>query len=419
MSTSSKIIYTKTDESPAMATHSFLPVIKAFTHPAQIEVEKRDISLAGRILAVFPEYLTEAQRVQDDLHYLGELAKTPEANIIKLPNISASLPQLNAAIKELQEKGYAIPDYPSNPKNEKEEEIKNRYGKVSGSAVNPVLREGNSDRRAPKAVKNYTKKHQHRIATWSKEIKNRYVKVTGSAVNPFLREGNRDRRAPKAVKNYAKKHPQRMGAWSKDSKTHVATMSSGDFFHNEKSMTMPSDDVLSIVFTSDSGSKKTLKKDLKVLKDEIIDATVMSSKALVSFLENAIQDAKEHDILFSAHLKATMMKVSDPIIFGYVVKTYFADLFKKYQDTFQKLDINPNDVLTVLERKLKNLLDNEREAIEADIKKIMDENPDLAMVDSDKGITNLHMPNDVIIDASMPAMIRNSGKMWGPDGKTY
>lgn len=372
MSNSSKIIYTKTDESPAMATHSFLPIIKAFTHPAKIEVEKRDISLAGRILAVFPEYLNEDQRVSDDLKYLGELAKTPEANIIKLPNISASLPQLNAAIKELQEKGYAIPDYPSNPKNEKEEEIKNRYGKVSGSAVNPVLREGNSDRRAPKAVK-----------------------------------------------NYAKKHPHRMGAWSKDSKTHVATMSSGDFFHNEKSMTMPSDDVLSIVFTSDSGSKKTLKKDLKVLKDEIIDATVMSSKALVSFLENAIQEAKEHDILFSAHLKATMMKVSDPIIFGYVVKTYFADLFKKYQDTFQKLDINPNDGLTVLERKLKNLPDNEREAIEADIKKIMDENPDLAMVDSDKGITNLHMPNDVIIDASMPAMIRNSGKMWGPDGKTY
>lgn len=372
MSNTSKIIYTKTDESPAMATHSFLPIIKAFTHPANIKVEKRDISLAGRILAVFPEYLTEEQRVNDDLKYLGDLAKTPEANIIKLPNISASLPQLNAAIRELQEKGYAIPDYPSNPINEEEEEIKNRYGKVSGSAVNPVLREGNSDRRAPKAVK-----------------------------------------------NYAKKHPHRMGAWSADSKTHVATMSSGDFFHNEKSMTMPSDDVLSIVFTSDSGSKKTLKKDLKVLKDEIIDATVMSSKALVSFLEKAIQDAKEHDILFSAHLKATMMKVSDPIIFGYVVKTYFADLFEKYQDTFQKLDINPNDGLTVLERKLKNLPDTERQAIEADIKRIMDENPDLAMVDSDKGITNLHMPNDVIIDASMPAMIRNSGKMWGPDGKTY
>lgn len=372
MSTSSKIIYTKTDESPAMATHSFLPVIKAFTHPAQIEVEKRDISLAGRILAVFPEYLTEAQRVQDDLHYLGELAKTPEANIIKLPNISASLPQLNAAITELQEKGYAVPDYPSNPKNEKEEDIKNRYGKVSGSAVNPVLREGNSDRRAPKAVK-----------------------------------------------NYAKKHPHRMGAWSADSKSHVATMDSGDFFHNEKSTTMPKDDVLSIVLLAENGEKKILKKDLKVLQGEIIDATVMSRKALVSFLENQIQDAKDKEVLFSVHLKATMMKVSDPIIFGYVVKTYFADLFEKYHDVFEKLDINPNDGLTVLERKLKNLPDSERQAIEADLKKIMKENPDMAMVDSDKGITNLHMPNDVIIDASMPAMIRNSGKMWGPDGKTY
>lgn len=372
MSNSSKIIYTKTDESPAMATHSFLPIVKAFTHPAKIEVEKRDISLAGRILAVFPEFLTEEQRVSDDLKYLGELAKTPEANIIKLPNISASLPQLNAAIRELQEKGYNIPDYPANPKNEKEEEIKRKYGTVSGSAVNPVLREGNSDRRAPNAVK-----------------------------------------------NYAKKHPHRMGEWSKDSKSHVATMDSGDFFHNEKSRTMENDDTVSIVLIPENGEKKVLKSDLKVLKGEIIDATVMSSKALVSFLEKEIEDAKEKDILFSAHLKATMMKVSDPIIFGYVVKTYFADLFEKYRDTFKKLDINPDDGLTVLERKLQSLPDSERKAIEADIKKIMEKNPDLAMVDSDKGITNLHMPNDVIIDASMPAMIRNSGKMWGPDGKTY
>lgn len=372
MSNSSKIIYTKTDESPAMATHSFLPIIKAFTHPANIDVEKRDISLAGRILAAFPEYLTEEQRVNDDLNYLGDLAKTPEANIIKLPNISASLPQLNAAIRELQEKGYPIPDYPSNPKNETEEEIKNRYGKVSGSAVNPVLREGNSDRRAPRAVK-----------------------------------------------NYAKKHPHRMGAWSKDSKTHVATMNSGDFFHNEKSLTMAADDSLSIVFTSDSGNEKIFKKDLSVLKGEIIDATVMSRKALISFFKDQITDAKNQDVLFSVHLKATMMKVSDPIIFGYVVKTYFEELFEKYKDTFEKLDINPNDGLTVLERKLQNISDADRNAIQADIKKIMDKNPDLAMVDSDKGITNLHMPNDVIIDASMPAMIRNSGKMWGPDGKTY
>src|SRR5690625_3346575 len=251
MSNSSKIIYTKTDESPAMATHSFLPIVKAFTHPAKIEVEKRDISLAGRILAVFPEFLTEEQRVSDDLKYLGELAKTPEANIIKLPNISASLPQLNAAIRELQEKGYNIPDYPANPKNEKEEEIKRKYGTVSGSAVNPVLREGNSDRRAPNAVK-----------------------------------------------NYAKKHPHRMGEWCKDSKSHVATMDSGDFFHNEKSRTMENDDTVSIVLIPENWEKKVLKSDLKVLKGEIIDATVMSSKALVSFLEKEIEDAKEKDILF-------------------------------------------------------------------------------------------------------------------------
>lgn len=372
MSNSSKIIYTKTDESPAMATHSFLPIIKAFTHPAKIEVEKRDISLAGRILAVFPEYLTEEQQVNDDLKYLGELAKTPEANIIKLPNISASLPQLNAAIRELQKKGFNIPDYPTNPKNEKEEKIKDRYGKVSGSAVNPVLREGNSDRRAPNAVK-----------------------------------------------NYAKKHPHRMGEWSKDSKSHVATMDAGDFFHNEKSRTMENNDTLSIVLISENGNEKVLKSDLNVLKGEIIDATVMNKKALISFLEKEIKDAKTQNVLFSAHLKATMMKVSDPIIFGYVVQTYFADLFEKYKDTFEKLNINPNDGLTVLERKLQNLSDSERKAIKGDIKKIMSENPDLAMVDSDKGITNLHMPNDVIIDASMPAMIRNSGKMWGPDGKTY
>lgn len=368
----SPIIYTKTDESPAMATHSFLPIIRAFTATAGIEVESRDISLSGRILSTFPEYLKEDQRVSDDLAELGELAKTPEANIIKLPNISASLPQLNAAIEELQSQGFNVPDYPINPSNEKEKEIKERYSKVIGSAVNPVLREGNSDRRAPRAVK-----------------------------------------------NYAKKHPHKMGAWTADSKSHVATMDSGDFFHNEKSLTLSKADTLKIVFEGKDGNKKVLKENLKVLKDEVIDATFMSKNALVSFLDKEVQDAKKEDVLFSVHLKATMMKVSDPIIFGHVVKVYFADLFKKHAETFKKLGINANDGLTVLERKLQNLSEEERNSIKADIKAIMDKNPDMAMVDSDKGITNLHMPNDVIVDASMPAMIRNSGKMWGPDGKLH
>jgi len=372
MRKSSPIIYTKTDESPAMATHSFLPIIRAFTNTANISVESRDISLSGRILAAFPEYLEENQRKTDDLAELGELAKTPEANIIKLPNISASLPQLNAAIEELQNQGYNIPSYPMNPSNDKEKEVKERYGKVIGSAVNPVLREGNSDRRAPRAVK-----------------------------------------------NYAKKHPHKMGEWTANSKSHVATMESGDFFHNEKSMTMPEADTLRIVFESNDGQKKVLKENLNVLKGEVIDATVMSRNALVSFLQKQVQDAKEQDVLFSVHLKATMMKVSDPIIFGYVVKVYFAELFDKYKETFAKLGINANDGLTVLERKLQNLADEERKQIQADLKNILERNPDMAMVDSDKGITNLHMPNDVIVDASMPAMIRNSGKMWGPDGKPH
>jgi len=372
MTNPSKIIYTKTDESPALATHSFLPIIKAFTAPANVTVESRDISLSARILAVFPEFLSEEQRVSDDLTELGNLAKTPEANIIKLPNISASLPQLNAAIAELQKKGFNIPDYPAKPKNDKEKEIQTKYDKVKGSAVNPVLREGNSDRRAPKAVK-----------------------------------------------NYAKKNPHRMGAWDSNSKTHVATMEQGDFFHNEKSLTMASNDTLSIVLTENNGNKTVLKEGIKVLKGEIIDATVMSKKALVSFLEEQVVDAKEKKVLFSIHLKATMMKVSDPIIFGYAVKVYFDDLFKKYADTFEALGINANNGLEVLENKVSELSDDKRTAILADLKKIMDENPDLAMVDSDKGITNLHVPSDVIVDASMPAMIRNSGQMWGPDGKTY
>lgn len=372
MTNSSKIIYTKTDESPALATHSFLPIIKAFTYPASINVESRDISLAARILALFPDFLSEEQRVSDDLAELGELAKKPEANIIKLPNISASIPQLNAAILELQKKGFPIPDYPADPKTDAEKDIRSRYDKVKGSAVNPVLREGNSDRRAPKAVK-----------------------------------------------NYAKKNPHRMGAWSKDSKSHVSTMEKGDFFHNEKSLTLDADDTLSIVLTKKDGEKQVLKENLKVIKGEIIDGTVLSKKALISFLEEQVKDANEKKVLFSIHLKATMMKVSDPIIFGYAVKVYFAELFEKYADTFEKLDIDANNGLGALENKLKSLSDDKRNEILAEIKRIIDKNPDLAMVDSDKGITNLHVPSDVIVDASMPAMIKNSGQMWGPDGKSH
>jgi isocitrate dehydrogenase len=372
MTNSSNIIYTKTDEAPALATHSFLPIVKAFTATAGVKLESRDISLAARILAVFPEFLKEDQRVTDDLAELGELAKTPEANIIKLPNISASIPQLNEAIAELQKKGFKIPNYPEDPKTSEEKEIKAKYDKIKGSAVNPVLREGNSDRRAPKAVK-----------------------------------------------NYAKKHPHSMGAWSSDSKSHVSTMQKGDFFHNEKSLTLGSDDTLSIVLVENDGSKTVLKETLKVLKGEIIDATVLSKKALVSFLEEQVEDAKEKKVLFSVHLKATMMKVSDPIIFGYVVKVYFKDLFKKYADTFKKLGVDANNGMGDLENKLSELSEQEREAILHDIKKILSENADLAMVNSDKGITNLHVPSDVIVDASMPAMIRNSGKMWGADGKSH
>lgn len=372
MTKSSKIIYTKTDEAPALATHSFLPIVQAFTSPANIKLESRDISLAARILAVFPEFLKEEQRVSDDLAELGELAKTPEANIIKLPNISASVPQLNEAIAELQKKGFNIPDYPETATTSQEKEIKTKYDKVKGSAVNPVLREGNSDRRAPKAVK-----------------------------------------------NYAKKHPHSMGAWSSNSKSHVASMKHGDFFHNEKSITLNSDDTLRIVLVEKSGNSVILKDNLKVLNGEIIDATVMSKNALVSFLEAQVKDAKEKNVLFSVHLKATMMKVSDPIIFGYVVKVYFEDLFKKYADAFKKLGVDANNGLGDLENKLSELNEHDRDAILQDIKKIMAENPDLAMVNSDKGITNLHVPSDVIVDASMPAMIRNSGQMWGPDGQPH
>ncbi len=370
MAKTAKIIYTKTDEAPYLATHSFLPIVEAFTAPSNIDIETRDISLAARILANFPKYLKEDQRVNDALAELGELAKTPEANIIKLPNISASVPQLNAAIKELQAKGFAVPNFPEEPSNEEEKQIQATYNKVKGSAVNPVLREGNSDRRAPKAVK-----------------------------------------------NYAKKNPHRMGAWSSDSKTHVSTMTSGDFMHNEKSVTIAEKGSVKIELTTTAGNKITLKESVPVLAGEIIDATVMSKKALMSFLQEQIKDAGDKGLLFSLHMKATMMKVSDPIIFGHAVETYFADLFEKYASDFDKLGVDVRNGFGDLEGKLNELPAEKAAAIRADIKKIMTEQADIAMVNSDKGITNLHVPSDVIIDASMPAMIRTSGQMWNAAGK--
>lgn len=371
MTKAAKIIYTMTDEAPFLATHSLLPIIEAYTAPSDIKIETRDISLAGRILANFPDYLNEDQRVSDALTELGNLAKQPEANIIKLPNISASIPQLIAAIEELQQKGYALPDYPDEPVTEEEKKIKATYDKIKGSAVNPVLREGNSDRRAPKAVK-----------------------------------------------NYAKKNPHSMGAWSKDSKTHVATMSHGDFMHNEKSVTIKDLGSISIVHTDNSGNQTFLKKDMPVQAGEIIDGTVMQKKELISFLEAQVKDAKEKDVLFSLHMKATMMKVSDPIIFGHAVRVYFAELFEKHAETFEKLGVDVNNGFGDLINDLDKLPENERMEILSDIEHIYETNPDLAMVNSDKGITNLHVPSDVIIDASMPAMIRNSGQMWDKNGDT-
>tara|TARA_R110002050_G_scaffold25378_2_gene67704 strand:- start:4712 stop:6931 length:2220 start_codon:yes stop_codon:yes gene_type:complete len=365
-----KILYTKTDEAPALATQSFLPIIKAFTKTAGIDVQLKDISLAGRIIAVFPDYLKKEQQISDDLVELGNLAKMPETNIIKLPNVSASAPQLNEAIAELQSKGYNIPNYPDNPKNDVEKDVKSRYDKIKGSAVNPVLREGNSDRRAPRAVK-----------------------------------------------NYAKKHPHSMGAWSADSKTHVATMTEGDFKSNEKSITLQSATAVKIELTQTDGTKTLLKESIQLQKGEIIDATVLNKKALVKFLQEQVKDAKEKGVLFSVHLKATMMKVSDPVIFGHVVKVFFADVFKKHSATFHKIDVNANDGLEILLKKIKSLPDSERQEIESDIEKTIQQGPALAMVNSDKGITNLHVPSDIIIDASMPAMIRNSGKMWDSNGK--
>ncbi len=371
MSQKEKIIYTKTDEAPMLATYSFLPIIEAFTKAAGVSLETRDISLAGRILSQFPDFLKEDQKVADDLAELGELAKKPEANIIKLPNISASIPQLKNAIAELQAKGFAIPDYPDEPANEKEKEIQSRYDKIKGSAVNPVLREGNSDRRAPKAVK-----------------------------------------------NFAKKNPHSMGAWSADSKTHVATMSEGDFRSNEKSVTLESEDALKIEFTSEAGEKKTLKENLKVLKGEVVDATVMSKKALLEFLRKEIRDAKEKDVLFSLHMKATMMKVSDPIIFGHAVEAFFEDVFEKFGNELQEAGADPNSGLGDVLNALENLPEDKRSEIKKAIEKDLQDGPDIAMVNSDEGITNLHVPSDIIIDASMPAMIRTSGQMWNAQGKT-
>jgi isocitrate dehydrogenase len=362
-----KIIYTKTDEAPALATYSLLPIVKAFTSAAGVEVETRDISLAGRILANFPDNLSDNQKISDDLAELGLLVKKPEANIIKLPNISASVPQLQAAIKELQSKGYDIPDYPAEPQNEAEEKIKLRYAKILGSAVNPVLREGNSDRRAPKAVKNYVKN------------------------NP---------------------HP--MGPWRTDSKTHVASMSEKDFFGSEKSITIAEPTEVKIEFSATDGSTKVLKTSNPLLAGEIIDASVMNMATLKNFIAGEIEDARAQGVLFSVHLKATMMKVSDPLIFGAVVSVFYQEVYEKYADLFAELGISPNNGLGDLYTKIAG---HERQAeIEAAIQEVNDKRPDLAMVNSDKGITNLHVPSDVIVDASMPAMIRTSGQMWNKEG---
>ena len=366
-----KIIYTKTDEAPALATYSFLPILKAFTESANIDIELADISLANRILAVFPEYLSEEQQVKDVLKELGNLVLLPDTNIVKLPNISASIPQLKEAIKELQEEGYALPDYPDDPETEKEKNIQLRYNKIKGSAVNPVLREGNSDRRAPKAVK-----------------------------------------------NYAKKNPHPMGQWSADSKTHVSTMNGGDFRSNEKSVTLDKATVVNIELLKKDGTKTILKEKLALLDKEIIDATFMSKKALLTFLEAQVKDARAKDVLFSLHMKATMMKVSDPIIFGHTVRVFFKELFDKHQNVFDSLDVDVDNGFGDLIEKIQNLPADQKQAIETEIEAIYQNNPDLAMVDSDNGITNLHVPSDVIIDASMPAMIRNSGQMWNKEGKT-
>ena len=368
----SKIIYTETDEAPALATHSFLPIVQAFTKTAGIEVETRDISLSGRIIANFPDNLTEEQKLGDALAELGALAKTPEANIIKLPNISASIPQLTAAIKELQARGYDLPDYPAEPTDEAEKTIKSRYAKILGSAVNPVLREGNSDRR-----------------------------VAGP------------------VKEYAKKHPHAMGAWSADSRSHVASMPDGDFHSSEKSTVIESAGDVKIELVGDDGETIVLKEKTPVLEGEVIDASVMSVQKLRAFFEEAAQDAGTQGVLLSLHMKATMMKVSDPIIFGHAVSVYYKEVFEKYADIFKQLGVDPRNGLGDVYAKIASLPDDQRQVIEADIQTVYETRPKLAMVNSDKGITNLHVPSDVIVDASMPAAIRSSGKMWGPDGQLH
>jgi len=370
MSQSPSIIYTWTDEAPALATHSFLPIIRAFAAAADVPVETRDISLAGRILAVFPERLAEAQRVADGLAELGELVKTPEANVIKLPNISASIPQLKAAIAELQAKGYGLPDYPEEPSNDEEREIQARYDKIKGSAVNPVLREGNSDRRAPKAVK-----------------------------------------------DYAKQNPHRMGAWADDSRTHVATMSTGDFRHNESSVTLEAETMARIEHVATDGATTVLKEGVALQAGEVLDGTFMSKRALVSFLEEQVEDARQRGVLFSLHLKATMMKVSDPILFGHAVRVFFHRVFEQHGETLDRLGVDVKNGFGDLLEKIADLPDAERAAIESDIESAYEAGPALAMVNSDKGITNLHVPSDIIIDASMPPMIRDSGGMWNPAGE--
>ena len=369
MSQPPSIIYTWTDEAPALATYSFLPIIRAFAAAAEVPVETRDISLAGRILAAFPERLTDEQQIADGLGELGELVTTPEANVIKLPNISASIPQMKAAIAELQAKGYALPGYPEEPSDDEEREIQARYDKIKGSAVNPVLREGNSDRRAPKAVK-----------------------------------------------DYAKQNPHRMGVWADDSKTHVSTMSSGDFRRNELSVTLDAETTARIEHVAADGSTTLLKDGIALQAGEVLDATFMSRQALVAFLEEQIADARERGVLFSLHLKATMMKVSDPILFGHAVRVFFRTVFEKHGDALEALGVDVNNGLGDLLEKIEGLPAEDRAAIEADIQAAYEAGPDLARVNSDKGITNLHVPSDIIIDASMPPMIRDSGGMWNPAG---
>jgi isocitrate dehydrogenase len=370
MSKSPSIIYTWTDEAPALATHAFLPVIRAFAGATGVPVETRDISLAGRILAVFPDCLDEGQQIPDDLAELGRLVETPEANVIKLPNISASLPQLKACVAELQAKGYALPDYPDEPDTDEERAVQARYDKVKGSAVNPVLRQGNSDRRAPKAVK-----------------------------------------------DFSRANPPRMRAWPAFSKTHVSTMDSGDFFANEKSVTIAAATTARIEHVAADGTVTVLKDSLPLQAGEVLDATFMSKAALVAFLDEQMREAKEQGVLFSLHMKATMMKVSDPIIFGHAVRVFFADVFTKHAAVFDELGVDPNNGFGDVIAKIAGLPEDQRSAIEADIRAVYENAPAIAMVDSDRGITNLHVPSDIIIDASMPPMIRDSGRLWNSDGE--